>query len=657
MIGERACIGAGSVVGAGVSVGDDVVLHANVTIYDRCVIGPRTVVHSGAVIGADGFGMAQENGRWLKIPQIGRVVIGADVEIGANTTIDRGAIDDTVIENDVKLDNLIQIGHNCRIGAHTAIAGCAGIAGSTRVGRNCLIGGAAMINGHIEIGDGVVIDGAAQVRRSIETPGEYAGLDPALPGKQWRRIVAVINRLPEVDETRPRVWRRCRYRWAGRAADAAKGSDESERALCDGYPGNHAVPAASIPVPARRSHRRARPEQVDPRHQERDDERAVLPGPFPRLSGDARGAHDRSARPARVDSRVEDLRPLARRRDDHLLRDDRQCALPEAGAARRPARPRGRSAEDGARSWQICRPREGRRRNRRRSRPDGGDALSAERHEWCLTRWHEYIRPRSSTRPPSLQPMSRSALIRSSARAVRIGPGSVIGPHVVITGRTSVGARNRVFQFTSIGEIPQDRKYGGEPTTTTIGDDNVFREFVTIHAGTAQDRGDTSIGNGNLFLAYTHVAHDCVVGNSTVFSNNAQIAGHVRIGDWVVLGGIPACTNSAASAHTHARRRRDRAAGRAAFVTARGYPAKPHGTNSEGLRRRGSPPKTSSRCAARTRRSTGRTLARRCRAALAGRQSLARDCCHWSNSSPSRAAASFVSGETEPACQCATALR
>ena len=200
VIGERAAIGAGSVIGAGVSIGDDVVLHANVTIYDRTVIGPRTIVHSGAVIGADGFGMAEENGRWLKIPQIGRVVIGADVEIGANTTIDRGAIDDTVIENDVKLDNLVQIGHNCRIGAHTAIAGCAGIAGSTRIGRNCLIGGAAMINGHIEICDGVVIDGAAMVRRSIDVPGEYAGLDPALPGKQWRRIVAVINHLPELEK-------------------------------------------------------------------------------------------------------------------------------------------------------------------------------------------------------------------------------------------------------------------------------------------------------------------------------------------------------------------------------------------------------------------------------------------------------------------------
>ncbi|HWD37057.1 MAG TPA: acyl-ACP--UDP-N-acetylglucosamine O-acyltransferase, partial [Casimicrobiaceae bacterium] len=119
---------------------------------------------------------------------------------------------------------------------------------------------------------------------------------------------------------------------------------------------------------------------------------------------------------------------------------------------------------------------------------------------------------------------------------VEIGEDTWIGPHTIVTGRTRIGARNRIFQFSSVGEIPQDRKYGGEPTTTTIGDDNVIREFVSIHAGTAQDRGDTTIGHGNLFLAYTHVAHDCVVGNFTTFSNNAQIAGHVVIDDYVVLG-------------------------------------------------------------------------------------------------------------------------
>jgi UDP-N-acetylglucosamine acyltransferase len=196
-----------------------------------------------------------------------------------------------------------------------------------------------------------------------------------------------------------------------------------------------------------------------------------------------------------------------------------------------------------------------------------------------------------------------TALVAPGARLaddVEVGPYSVVGPdvvlgagtvvlsHVVLTGRTTVGARNRFFQFSSIGEIPQDRKYGGEPTSTTIGDDNVFREFVSINAGTAQDRGDTAIGSGNLFLAYTHVAHDCVVGSFTTFSNNAQLAGHVRIDDWAVMGGF-------SGAHQYCRIGAHAmvAAGSIVlqdvppFTTVQGYPAKPHGTNNEGLRRRG----------------------------------------------------------------------
>ena len=200
IIGERARIEAGSVVGDGASIGDDAVLHANVTIYDRCVVGPRCILHSGVVIGADGFGMAEEQGRWLKIPQIGRVVIGADVEIGANTTIDRGAIDDTVIENDVKLDNQIQIGHNCRIGAHTAIAGCTGISGSVRIGRNCRIGGAAMIAGHIEICDGAMIAGASVIHESIKLPGMYGSALTLMPYKDWRRLLMALRRLPAFEE-------------------------------------------------------------------------------------------------------------------------------------------------------------------------------------------------------------------------------------------------------------------------------------------------------------------------------------------------------------------------------------------------------------------------------------------------------------------------
>ena len=174
---------------------------------------------------------------------------------------------------------------------------------------------------------------------------------------------------------------------------------------------------------------------------------------------------------------------------------------------------------------------------------------------------------------------------------VRIGAGSVVGPHAIVAPRATLGLRNRVFQFASIGEVAQDRKYAGEPTTVTIGDDNVFREYVSVHAGPARDRGDTAIGNDNLFLAYTHVAHDCVVGSHTVFSNNAQIAGHVQIGDWAVMGAF-------AGVHQFCRVGAHAMLGAFAVVLkdvppytiVQGYPAEPKGPNSEGLKRRGFQP-------------------------------------------------------------------
>lgn len=169
-----------------------------------------------------------------------------------------------------------------------------------------------------------------------------------------------------------------------------------------------------------------------------------------------------------------------------------------------------------------------------------------------------------------------------------IGEGTRIGPHVVIADRTSIGRNNRVFQFASVGEIPQDRKYTGDPTRTVIGNDNVIREFVTIHAGTAQDKGVTTIGDGNWLLAYSHIAHDCVIGNGTTFSNNAQLAGHVVIADYAVLGGFVG-VHQFCRVGTHAML----AAGAIVlqdvppYVTVSGSPAAPRGTNSEGLRRRG----------------------------------------------------------------------
>lgn len=206
VVGRNARIGAGCVAGAGCCIGDDVTigsgstLHANVTIYHDCVIGERVILHSGVVIGADGFGIALEEDRWVKVPQIGRVVIGNDVEIGANTTVDRGALDDTVIEEGVKLDNLIQIGHNVRIGAHTAIAGCAGVAGSAKIGRYCRIGGASGIAGHLVIADHVEISAYTLIAKSIDRPGTYTGAYPFEPHPQWRRNAAQLRHLYELTQ-------------------------------------------------------------------------------------------------------------------------------------------------------------------------------------------------------------------------------------------------------------------------------------------------------------------------------------------------------------------------------------------------------------------------------------------------------------------------
>jgi UDP-3-O-[3-hydroxymyristoyl] glucosamine N-acyltransferase len=199
-LGERARVGAGCIVASGVEIGEDSRLYPLVSVYEGCSIGKRVLIHSGVVIGADGFGIAREGERWIKIPQVGRTIIGDDVEIGANTTIDRGALDDTVIEEGVKLDNQIQIGHNVRIGAHTVIAGCVGIAGSARIGRNCMIGGAAMIHGHIEIADGVVISAATLITKSIHQRGTYTGALPSWPNKDWARNIAHLRHLDELAE-------------------------------------------------------------------------------------------------------------------------------------------------------------------------------------------------------------------------------------------------------------------------------------------------------------------------------------------------------------------------------------------------------------------------------------------------------------------------
>ena len=199
-LGARASIGAGCFVGEHVSIGEDSCLYPGVVVYAGCRIGARAIIHAGAVIGADGFGIARDAGRWVKIPQIGAVVIGDDVEIGANTTIDRGTMDDTVIGDGVKLDNQIQIGHNCRVGAHTAMAGCVAIAGSADIGSQCTIGAGALILGHLSICDQVNVSADTVISRSIRKPGTYTGMFPADDNESWARNTAVVRHLADLME-------------------------------------------------------------------------------------------------------------------------------------------------------------------------------------------------------------------------------------------------------------------------------------------------------------------------------------------------------------------------------------------------------------------------------------------------------------------------
>jgi UDP-3-O-[3-hydroxymyristoyl] glucosamine N-acyltransferase len=196
-IGERVVVGPACILGRGARVGADSCLVGRVHLYPGIELGARCLLHAGAVVGSDGFGFAPDRGRWVKVPQLGSVRVGDDVEIGANTTIDRGAIDDTVIEDGVKLDNQIQVGHNVVIGAHTAIAGCTGISGSTILGQRCMIGGMVGFAGHLTIADDVVVTGCSLVSHSIHAAGSYSSGMPTVPTRAWRRMVAHLRRFGE----------------------------------------------------------------------------------------------------------------------------------------------------------------------------------------------------------------------------------------------------------------------------------------------------------------------------------------------------------------------------------------------------------------------------------------------------------------------------
>lgn len=199
-LGENVAIHPGCVIGDDVEIGDDSLLYPNVVIYRSCIVGRRAVIQAGAVIGSDGFGFAREGARWVKITQIGRVVIGDDVEVGANTSIDRGALDDTVIGDGVKLDNQIQIAHNVVIGENSALAGCVGVAGSTRIGRRCTIGGAGMIIGHLDLADDTHVSAGTLVNKNVPGRQQYTAVFPLATHAEWQRTAVHLRRLSRMAE-------------------------------------------------------------------------------------------------------------------------------------------------------------------------------------------------------------------------------------------------------------------------------------------------------------------------------------------------------------------------------------------------------------------------------------------------------------------------
>lgn len=201
VLGDGCRIGAACYIGSDVRVGNDTQLYPNVTLYHDVVVGERCVIHAGAVLGADGFGFAFDGQRSVKIAQLGSVRVGDDVEIGASTTIDRGALDDTLIGNGVKIDNQVQIGHNCIVGDHTVICGCSALAGSTRVGRYCVIGGAVGITGHLSITDRVTVSAMSMVTQSIDKPGLYSSGTLLQESAQWKRNVVTLTKLNELSRT------------------------------------------------------------------------------------------------------------------------------------------------------------------------------------------------------------------------------------------------------------------------------------------------------------------------------------------------------------------------------------------------------------------------------------------------------------------------
>ena len=521
MVDPGARIGALCVVERGARIGAGTVLKSRVHVGEDCVIGARCLLHPGVVIGADGFGFAPHQGAWEKIEQLGAVRIGDDVEIGANTCIDRGALDDTVIEDGVKLDNLIQIGHNVRIGRHTAIAGCVGVAGSATIGAHCTIGGGAGILGHL-----THRRPRAHLRRSrwSRAPSTSPASTPASfpsttmrPGKRTRprssscTACASASRRSRRNMIAPtmdihQILKLLPHRYPFLLVDRVLAIEKGKRI--------RALKNVTINEPFFNGHFPHRP---------------VMPGVL-MLEAMAQAAALLSfATPGR----------RARRQDGLLLRRHRRRALQAAGGARRPADAGRRAGAQEGRHLQVQGPRARRRGARLRGRADVRDA-------------HGRLSADGAIHPTAIVDPRREldASVQVGPYAVigphvKIGAGTTVGAHCVIEGHTTIGRDNRIFQFASLGAATQDKKYAGEPSELVIGDRNTIREFCTFNIGTP---GRTAASRAS---ATTTGSWPTCTSRTTAWSattppspTTRTLAGHVELGDWVTVGGLTGSTSS-----------------------------------------------------------------------------------------------------------------
>jgi 3-hydroxyacyl-[acyl-carrier-protein] dehydratase len=427
-----------------------------------------------------------------------------------------------VIEDGVKLDNLIQIGHNVRVGRHTAMAGCVGVAGSATIGAHCTVGGGAIVLGHLTLADHVHISAASVVTRSISKPGHYTGVFPIDDNAHWEKNAATLKQLYLL-------------------RDGPQGNRKDNKIMMDIHqilkqlPHRYPILLVDRVLELEKGKRIKALKNVtinEPFFTGHFPHRPVMPGVL-MLEAMAQAA-------ALLAFDTLGVTP-----DDKTVY---YFAGIDGARFKRPVEPGDQLVMDVS----LDRMKAGIFKFKGVTRVGEEHRLRGRAHvhhaQHCLRDMG--LHPSHSPRGPGrrTRQLGQRGAVHRDRSACEGRAGTTIGAHCVIEGHTTIGRDNRIFQFNSLGAIPQDKKYAGEPCELVIGERNTIREFCTFNIGSPGGGAVTRVGNDNWIMAYVHLAHDCIVGNHTIFANNTQLAGHVEVGDWVILGGFTVVTSSSASA-------------------------------------------------------------------------------------------------------------